>query len=193
MLPTHRFSSNNLGAGLSFHLPKRFLSGKLGLRWIALSCVVFTFIWFGGRRLANSLNVGFEYLPTDPHPPPAHIARPSNPHPRPTKEEQDVWEPRKNEVKDAFKHAWSGYKAMAYPNDELLSLSGGSSNKFVSCFLLSPLLSFAFKRFNGWGVTLFDSLSTMWVMGLRDEFAEAVDSIRDLQFHATKVNQTSPS
>ena len=43
------------------------------------------------------------------------------------------------------------------------------------------------KRYNGWGVTLFDSLSTMWVMGLRDEFTEAVDSIRDLQFHATNV------
>ena len=58
------------------------------------------------------------------------------------------------------------------------------------------LLSFKFflfckKRFNGWGVTLFDSLSTMWIMGLRDEFEEAVDSIRDLQFHATKVN-TNP-
>ena len=45
------------------------------------------------------------------------------------------------------------------------------------------------KRYNGWGVTLFDSLDTMWIMGLKDEFTEAVDSIRDLQFHATKVKQ----
>ena len=27
----------------------------------------------------------------------------------------------------------------------------------------------------------------MWIMGLRDEFTDAVDSIRDFQFHATKV------
>lgn len=28
-------------------------------------------------------------------------------------------------------------------------------------------------------------------MGLRDEFADAVDSIRDLQFHATRVSKRS--
>jgi len=88
---------------------------------------------------------------------------------QPTNGEQAFWEPKKNEVRDAFKHAWSGYRSMAYPNDELLSLSGGKSNKY-----------------NGWGVTLFDSLDTMWIMGLRDEFADAVHAIRDVQFHATK-------
>jgi hypothetical protein len=43
---------------------------------------------------------------------------------------------RRNEVRDPFKHAWSGSRNRAYPNDELLSLSGGKSNFF------SPLLSF---------------------------------------------------
>ena len=63
----------------------------------------------------------------------------------------------------------------------------------TSCVLLFSLsffsLIFSTKSFNGWSVTLFDSLSTMWIMGLRDDFEEAVDSIRDLQFHATKVKQ----
>ena len=45
------------------------------------------------------------------------------------------------------------------------------------------------SRYNGWGVTIFDSLDTMWIMGLQDEFKEAVDGIRDLQFLATKVNK----
>jgi len=44
-------------------------------------------------------------------------------------EQADVWDSRKEEVKEAFKHAWKGYKAKAFPNDELLAVSGGSSNK----------------------------------------------------------------
>ena len=188
MLPTHRFSSSK--AGLLSWLSKRpsFLLNNLVIRWLGLTCVVFGFIWFAGPRLANSMSLGFEYPPLPNPAPPSHIQRPSNPPHQPTKQEQDVWEPRKNEVRDAFKHAWSGYKSIAYPNDELLSLSGGTSNKFVLFPLSLHCVEFFSKRFNGWGVTLFDSLSTMWIMGLRDEFAEAVDSIRDLQFHATKVN-----
>ncbi|KAF8806751.1 seven-hairpin glycosidase, partial [Phlegmacium glaucopus] len=54
---------------------------------------------------------------------------PSDPPSKPSREEQDIWEPRKNEVKDAFGHAWSGYRKMAFPNDELLLLTGGKSNK----------------------------------------------------------------
>jgi Glycosyl hydrolase family 47 len=67
----------------------------------------------------------------------------------------------------------------------------------TSCVLLLSFLSFLSievsfftKRFSGWSVTLFDSLSTMWIMGLREEFDEAVDSIRDIQFNITKVNHT---
>ena len=60
-------------------------------------------------------------------------------------------------------------------------------------FLFLPLKSDR-KRFNGWAVSLFDSLDTMWIMGLRHEFAEAVDSIRYFEFNATKVsNQTQQS
>lgn len=43
------------------------------------------------------------------------------------------------------------------------------------------------SRFNGWGVTVYDSLDTMWIMGLGEEFAEAVLSIKDQQFNVTKV------
>ena len=37
-------------------------------------------------------------------------------------------------------------------------------------------------------MTLFDLLDTIWIMSLFDEFTEAVDTIRDLQFHATKAD-----
>ena len=124
-------------AGLfSYQIRRPSLPNKLIFRWIAFACVaIIAFIWFGGPRLANSLSLGpfgFEYpQPSSALAPHWHLERPLNPPPQPTKEEQDVWEPRKNEVRNAFKHAWSGYKSIAFPNDELLSLSGGTSNKFA--------------------------------------------------------------
>ena len=137
--------------GLFFCMIKRpsFFLNKLIIRWITFACIAtIAFMWFGGPRLATSLSLGpygFEY----PQPSSAlapHLERPSKPPPQPTKEEQDVWEPRKNEVRNAFKHAWSGYKSFAYPNDELLSISGGTSNKlsFFSFFPFSffPLIFF---------------------------------------------------
>lgn len=154
MLPIHRSSPSE--AGLSSCISKRpsFVLTKPLVRWLVLACVVVAFIWFGdllnpGRsseplsRLADSLNTPTtttgqqspSNIPSQPNIPPP---QPDIPPPQPTKEvqvEQDVWELRKNEVRNAFKHAWSGYKNIAYPNDELLSLSGGHSNKF---FFPSP-------------------------------------------------------
>ena len=200
LLPIHRLSFSK--AGLFSFLNKRpsFLQNKLMIRWIALVCVVvISFImWLGVPRLANSLGLGlssssgFEgYLPLAPH-----LNAPLNPLPQSTKEEKVVWESRKVEVRNAFKHAWSNYKRIAFPDDELLPISGGSSNKlriFSSfCTFLSIEFYFFTKRFNGWSVTLFDSLGTMWIMGLREEFKEAVDSIRGIQFNITKVNTIFP-
>lgn len=47
----------------------------------------------------------------------------------PTLHEQRIWDARKNEVRESFKHAWSGYKIRAFPSDELLPISGGKSDK----------------------------------------------------------------
>ncbi|KAF8154971.1 glycoside hydrolase family 47 protein [Crassisporium funariophilum] len=116
----------------------------------------------------------YDYPPPPSQGRPTHTNVPSPP-PAPTFEEQQVWEPRKDAVRDAFKHAWKGYKDRAMPSDELLSVSGGRSNKY-----------------NGWGVTLFDSLDTMWIMNLREEFAEAVASIKDLRFNSTKPDHYAP-
>lgn len=49
--------------------------------------------------------------------------------------------------------------------DELAPLSGGSKNTF-----------------GGWGATLVDSLDTLWIMGMREEFAEAVDAAVNIDF-----------
>lgn len=58
-------------------------------------------------------------------------------------------------VRDAFRHAWKGYKDHAWGHDELKPIS---------------------KSFGEWfslGLTLIDSLDTMWILGLKEEFAEA--------------------
>ncbi|PFH51964.1 glycoside hydrolase family 47 protein [Amanita thiersii Skay4041] len=67
------------------------------------------------------------------------------------------WPQRAKRVREAFIHAYKGYRTYAWPSDELLPVSGSSVNNF-----------------NGWGVTLFDALDTMWLMGLHDMFREAV-------------------
>ena len=62
---------------------------------------------------------------------------------------------RKKAVVNAFRHAWAGYKKYAWGTDELKPVSRTSS------------------EWLGLGTTLVDSLDTMYLMGLKDEFAEA--------------------
>lgn len=53
-------------------------------------------------------------------------------------------------VRDAFRHAWKGYKDHAWGHDELKPIS---------------------KSFGEWfslGLTLIDSLDTMWILGLEE-------------------------
>ncbi len=57
-----------------------------------------------------------------------------------------------------FKHAFGSYMRHAFPMDELQPLSCKGKDSF-----------------GGVSVTLIDSLDTLAVMGLREEFAEAVE------------------
>lgn len=58
-------------------------------------------------------------------------------------------------VRDAFRHAWKAYKEHAWGHDELKPISKSFSEWF------------------GLGLTLIDSLDTMWILGLKEEFTEA--------------------
>ncbi|XP_062334817.1 endoplasmic reticulum mannosyl-oligosaccharide 1,2-alpha-mannosidase isoform X1 [Osmerus eperlanus] len=58
-------------------------------------------------------------------------------------------------VREAFTHAWKGYKEFAWGHDELKPLSK------------------SFGEWFGLGLTLIDALDTMWILGLKEEFAEA--------------------
>ncbi|XP_010768445.1 endoplasmic reticulum mannosyl-oligosaccharide 1,2-alpha-mannosidase, partial [Notothenia coriiceps] len=74
-------------------------------------------------------------------------------------------EARLEAVRDAFRHAWKGYKDYAWGHDELKPISR------------------TFGEWFGLGLTIIDSLDTMWILGLREEFAEARDWIeKELSF-----------
>lgn len=57
---------------------------------------------------------------------------------------------RQRAVVDAFKHAWKGYKEFAWGHDNLKPISMGSHDWF------------------GLGLTIVDSLDTMYIMDLQD-------------------------
>lgn len=82
-----------------------------------------------------------------------------------TKIAESVRLQRRAEVKGAFLHAWKGYKEKAWLHDELLPVSGGHKDPFV-----------------GWAATLVDSLDTLWIMGLKDEFEDALGAIEQIDF-----------
>uniref|UniRef100_A0A4W5PCY7 alpha-1,2-Mannosidase n=1 Tax=Hucho hucho TaxID=62062 RepID=A0A4W5PCY7_9TELE len=58
-------------------------------------------------------------------------------------------------VRDAFRHAWKGYKEFAWGKDELRPISKSYGEWF------------------GLGLTLIDALDTMWILNLKKEFEEA--------------------
>lgn len=64
---------------------------------------------------------------------------------------------RQAAVKATFKRCWKAYKELAWMQDEVSPISGNFKNGF-----------------GGWAATLVDSLDTLWIMGLKDEFDEAV-------------------
>lgn len=81
---------------------------------------------------------------------------------------------RANAVKDAMLHGWSNYKQYAWGTDELVP----SEKKG--------------KDWMGLGATIVDSLDTLYIMGLMEEYQEARDWIaNDLDFDSTKLKHIS--
>ncbi|KAI9735867.1 MAG: hypothetical protein M1834_001332 [Cirrosporium novae-zelandiae] len=68
-------------------------------------------------------------------------------------------------VEEAFDHAWSGYKELAWLHDELRPVSGDFRDPFC-----------------GWAATLVDTLDTLWIMGKKSEFEEAVNAVEKIDF-----------
>lgn len=79
---------------------------------------------------------------------------------------------RQAEVKKAFLHTWQGYKAHAWLQDEVTPVTGGFKNGFG-------------QR----AATLVDALDTLFIMGLEDEFEEAVHAMKKIDFTTAGVQR----
>ncbi|KAI9739287.1 MAG: hypothetical protein M1834_007500 [Cirrosporium novae-zelandiae] len=76
---------------------------------------------------------------------------------------------RRLAVKREFVRAWEGYKSHAWMKDELQPVTGNHTKKFC-----------------GWAATLVDSLDTLWIMDLYEDFNNAVIAVNSLNFSDTK-------
>ncbi|KAK9793227.1 hypothetical protein WJX73_006594 [Symbiochloris irregularis] len=72
---------------------------------------------------------------------------------------------RRQLIVEATRHSWEGYVTYAWGADELAPLTNGSINDFGHM-----------------GATIVDSLDTLWLMGMKDEFNKAVDFVAQLDF-----------
>lgn len=82
-----------------------------------------------------------------------------------SEEARSIREERRDKVRDEFLHAWNGYKQYAWGHDEVGPVKGGYRDPFC-----------------GWAATMVDSLDTLWIMGLKDEFEEALESVEKIDF-----------
>ena len=69
---------------------------------------------------------------------------------------------KKAAIKEATKFAWDNYKKYAWGKDELHPISRTG------------------KSWMGLGLTIIDSIDTLWIMGLKEEYEDAKNFIRDL-------------
>lgn len=109
-------------------------------------------------------------------------------------------------VKSNFTHAWSGYKKYAWLRDGVAPLSGGSNDRFggwaailvdslggyISSHIQdlsgihNALIGFALSRV---AMDTDDFPDTLWIMGLYDEFEEAVKALDSIDFTTCSMNE----
>jgi len=78
------------------------------------------------------------------------------------RERDTVARTRRAHVRNSMQHAWEGYRTYAWGMDEVLPRSRSGHDPW-----------------GGMGTTLVDSLSTLWLMNMTDDFWEARDWVRD--------------
>ncbi|KAM0438918.1 hypothetical protein ACHAPT_001679 [Fusarium lateritium] len=74
-------------------------------------------------------------------------------------------------VRKSFEHSWSGYSNYAWMHDEVTPLTGKQKDPF-----------------GGWAATLVDSLDTLWIMGMKEEFTKAVAAADGIDFTRSSMN-----
>jgi len=89
-----------------------------------------------------------------------------------TAEAKKLRETRLAKVKAEAARAWKGYHKYALGHDEL-----------------SPVTKKFRDPFCGWAATLVDSLDTLWIMGMKDEFEEALEIVAKIDFTITPKHE----
>ncbi|KAF9000139.1 glycoside hydrolase [Cyathus striatus] len=164
MLPVHSFQREHHPTITSTR--KCTIGIRPAARWIGLTSIIFSSLWLFSQIISPR---GLLTGPLGPSPPFPQQPTPPDPQADAVGVVGPVKLPRKNQVKDAFLHAYGGYMKHAFPHDELMSNTGKHSDKFL-----------------GWGVTLFD-------LSIRCEFYEALDIVKQHTFEIAKVlPQTVP-
>ncbi|KAI1432113.1 glycoside hydrolase family 47 protein [Xylaria sp. CBS 124048] len=80
-----------------------------------------------------------------------------------------VLKERRELVKAAFAKSWRSYKLHAWMSDEVAPVSG-----------------IAKDTLGGWAATLIESLDSLWIMDMRDDFYEAATAVAALDWSATE-------
>ncbi|VDB96332.1 Bgt-1287 [Blumeria graminis f. sp. tritici] len=96
------------------------------------------------------------------------------PSPEETESQREERYRRKKAVMQSFSHSWDGYKKHAWLRDEVTPLSGKYKDTFC-----------------GWAATLVDSLDTLWLMGMKEDFEIAVKAALSIDF--TLMQETDPN
>ncbi|KAH9031564.1 seven-hairpin glycosidase [Lactarius hengduanensis] len=104
-------------------------------------------------------------IPHRPMGPPRHRIKAQRPLAGPMAAHDGPWAERADAVRGAFLHAYQGYLTHAAPHDEL-----------------KPIAKIPVDNFNGWGLSIVDSLDTMWLMGLYDEFDAGLAVVANVNF-----------
>ena len=138
--------------------------------------------WVYGSVLLSSLYLLYQFIT------PAGVRQSSvvEVHVEPEILPQSVWDNRAERVKKAFRHAYHGWEQYAAPHDELKPISNTYIDKCVTILLL-PVTELTIGSFNGWGVTVFDGLDTMILMGLDHEYKRALKHVEDIEFDMEEV------
>ncbi|KAK0725445.1 glycosyl hydrolase family 47-domain-containing protein [Lasiosphaeris hirsuta] len=84
-------------------------------------------------------------------------------------------ERRLGQVKAEAKRAWDGYKKYAWTHDELVPVARDKKDPFC-----------------GWAATLVDAMDTLWLMGMKAEFDDAVDAVKEIDFTTTPYRTDIP-
>ncbi|KAI2634649.1 glycoside hydrolase family 47 protein [Xylaria nigripes] len=85
---------------------------------------------------------------------------------------KEIREARQQLVKAEMKRSWAGYWKYAKGHDELSPVTGKFRDPFC-----------------GWAATLVDSLDTLWIMGMKDEFEEALVEVEKIDFTIGKRSE----